>query len=72
MKLANSKDSELLKVVPIEHLPWSSISKMEEVMWIEETPLWMRPIITFLKDKTLPEDTEEAHKLRRRAAHYLP
>lgn len=39
-KLASSKDLELLRVVPIEHLSRSSISKGNEVMWIKGTPLW--------------------------------
>lgn len=40
-KLANSKDSELLKIVPIEHLSKPSIAGGEEVMWIEVTLSWM-------------------------------
>ncbi|XP_022853222.1 uncharacterized protein LOC111374726 [Olea europaea var. sylvestris] len=38
-KLASSKDSEPLKVVPIEHLSKPSTSGGEEVLWIEGTPL---------------------------------
>lgn len=38
-KLASSKDSELLKVVPIEHLSKPSTFEGEEVLWIEGTPL---------------------------------
>lgn len=36
LKLANGKDSELAKVVTIEHLSKSFISKGEQIMWIEE------------------------------------
>lgn len=39
-KLANSKDSELLTVVPIEHLLKPSIAT-QEVMSVEGTPTWM-------------------------------
>lgn len=39
-KLASSKDSELLKVVPIEHFPRLSISKGDEVR-IEGTAFYM-------------------------------
>ncbi|XP_022866582.1 uncharacterized protein LOC111386359 [Olea europaea var. sylvestris] len=53
-KLASSKDSELLKVVPIEHLSKPSISGGDEVLWIEGTPLWMQTIIAYLKDHSLP------------------
>ncbi|XP_022881099.1 uncharacterized protein LOC111398433 [Olea europaea var. sylvestris] len=70
-KLAASKDSELLKVVPIEHLLKPSISGGEEVLLIESTPLWMPPIIAYLKNQTLPASRSEARKLRRRAAHFV-
>lgn len=40
-KLASSKDSELLRVVSIEHLPRPFMAKGDEVMWIEGTHLWM-------------------------------
>ncbi|XP_022870105.1 uncharacterized protein LOC111389415 [Olea europaea var. sylvestris] len=70
-KLARKKDSELLKVVPIEQLSKPSIFGGEEVLWIEGTPLWMHPIIAYLKDQTLPASRSEARKLRRRAAHFI-
>ncbi|XP_022845288.1 uncharacterized protein LOC111368282 [Olea europaea var. sylvestris] len=50
-KLASSKDSELLTVVPIEHLLLPSI-EAPTVMWIAETPTWMQPIIAYLKDQS--------------------
>ncbi|XP_022852995.1 uncharacterized protein LOC111374548 [Olea europaea var. sylvestris] len=49
-KLASSKHSELLKIVLIEHLSKPSTFGGEEVLWIEGTPLWMQPIIAYLKD----------------------
>lgn len=64
-KLASSKYSELLTVVPIEHLPMPSISKNEEVVWIEDTLSLMGPIIVFLQNHILPSDEDEAQKLRR-------
>ncbi|XP_022864755.1 uncharacterized protein LOC111384672 [Olea europaea var. sylvestris] len=69
-KLVNSKDSELLAVVPIEHLFTPSIESLK-VMWVERTPTWMQPIITYLKDQVLPANKDEAYKLRRRSAHFL-
>lgn len=36
-KLVSNKDFELLTVVPIEHLLRPSISKEQEVMWVENT-----------------------------------
>lgn len=37
-KLASSRNSELLTLVPIEHLSRPSISKNKEVMWVEDAP----------------------------------
>ncbi|XP_022871364.1 uncharacterized protein LOC111390538 [Olea europaea var. sylvestris] len=70
-KLASRKDSELLKIVPIEHLSNPSIFGGEEVLWIEGTLLWMQPIIAYLKEQSLPASRSEARKLRRRVAHFV-
>lgn len=48
LKLASGKDLELLKAILIEHLPRPSISKGDEVMWIEGIPLWIQPIVIYL------------------------
>lgn len=39
MKLSSSKDSELLKVIPAEHLSRSSIYKGKELIWTERPHL---------------------------------
>ncbi|XP_022847633.1 uncharacterized protein LOC111370170 [Olea europaea var. sylvestris] len=70
-KLASSMNSELLNIVPIEHLSKPSTFEGEELLWIEGTPLWMQPIIAYLKEQTLPASRGEARKLRRRAAHFV-
>ncbi|XP_022881066.1 uncharacterized protein LOC111398385 [Olea europaea var. sylvestris] len=70
-KLANSRDSELLKIVPIELLPKPSISGGEEILRIEGNPLWMQPIVAYLKGQSLPTSKSEAKKLRRRTAHFV-
>ncbi|XP_022886722.1 uncharacterized protein LOC111402573 [Olea europaea var. sylvestris] len=70
-KLASSVNSELLNIVPIEHLSKPSTFEGEELLWIEGTPLWMHPIIAYLKEQTLPASRSEARKLRRRAAHFV-
>ncbi|XP_022894074.1 uncharacterized protein LOC111408560 [Olea europaea var. sylvestris] len=49
-KLASSKDSELLTVVPIEYLLLPSI-EAPTVMWVVGTPAWMQPIVAYLKDQ---------------------
>lgn len=70
-KLASSKDSELLKIVPVEHLAKPSTKRGEELMWIEGTPPWMQPILAYLKEQTLPENETEARRLRRRAVCFV-
>ncbi|XP_022877018.1 uncharacterized protein LOC111395264 [Olea europaea var. sylvestris] len=67
---ASSKDSELLAIVPIEHLLVPS-TEAPKVMWVGGTPTWMQPIIAYLKDQVLPTNKDEAYKLRRRSAHFL-
>lgn len=69
-KLASSKDYELLTVLPIEHLLGPSTSA-DLTMWVEGTPTWIRPLISYLKDQILPENKEEAYKLRRRSAYFI-
>lgn len=71
LKLASNKDFELLTMVPIEHFPRPSTSKGEELMWETDTSSWMKPIIAFLKDQTLPPDKEAIQKLKRRVAHIV-
>ncbi|XP_022872377.1 uncharacterized protein LOC111391392 [Olea europaea var. sylvestris] len=61
-KLASSKDSELLKIVPIERLSKPSISEGEELLWIESTPVGMQPIMAYLKDQPLPASRSEKGK----------
>ncbi|XP_022842145.1 uncharacterized protein LOC111365871 [Olea europaea var. sylvestris] len=69
-KLESSKDSELLTVVPIEHL-LIPLTKAPNVRWIAGTPTWMQPIVAYLKDQELPTDKHVAYKLRRRSAHFF-
>ncbi|XP_022892635.1 uncharacterized protein LOC111407412 [Olea europaea var. sylvestris] len=58
-KLASSMDLELLNIVPIEHLSKPCTFEGEELLWIEGTPLWMQPIIAYLKEQTLPASRGE-------------
>ena len=37
---------------------------------VEKTPSWMTPIIEYLKDGFLPEDSKESWKVRRRATKF--
>ncbi|KAL5583038.1 hypothetical protein UlMin_015480 [Ulmus minor] len=70
-RLATSLEERLLKTVPIEILEVPSIDKPEQVGSIVVRPCWMDPIISFLRDGTLPADKFEAHRLRFRSARYF-
>ncbi|XP_022850205.1 uncharacterized protein LOC111372209 [Olea europaea var. sylvestris] len=69
-KLASSKDSKLLPIVPIEYLLTPS-TEAPKVMSIERTPTWIQPIIAYLKDQVMPTNKDEAYKLRRSLGHFL-
>ena len=44
---------------------------LPEVQQLENRENWMTPIISYLKDRKLPEGKDEARKLRVRAARYV-
>ena len=71
-RLATSKDSDLLKIVPVEILDLPSVELKEEVaMPVSLGPNWMTPIIQYLLHAELPEDKVEAKRLKHRAARYV-
>ncbi|KAL5571300.1 hypothetical protein UlMin_020897 [Ulmus minor] len=70
-RLATGLEERLLKTVPIEILEAPSIDKPEQVGSIVVRPCWMDPIISFLRDGTLPSDKFEARHLRFRSARYF-
>jgi len=70
-RLATSLEEHLLKTVPIEILEAPSINKPEHVGSIVVHPCWMDPIISFLRDGTLPVDKFEARRLRFKSARYF-
>ncbi|KAL5572098.1 hypothetical protein UlMin_021695 [Ulmus minor] len=70
-RLATGLEERLLKTVPIEILEVRSIDKPEQVGSIVVRPCWMDPIISFLRDGTLPADKFEARRLRFRSARYF-
>lgn len=69
--MVSSKDSKLLKVVPIECLSKPYIFGGEKVMWIESAPSWIQSIISYLKDQSVPDSKKEARRLWRRAADFI-
>ena len=70
-RLATGLGEHLLKTGLIEVLESPSIDKPEQVGSIVARPCWMDPIISFLRDETLPEDKFEARCLRYRSARYF-
>ncbi|KAL5555466.1 hypothetical protein UlMin_037702 [Ulmus minor] len=70
-RLATGLEERLLKTVPIEILEVPSIDKPEQVGSIIVRPCWMDPIISFLRDGTLPVDKFEARRLRFRLPCYF-
>ncbi|KAL5556396.1 hypothetical protein UlMin_038632 [Ulmus minor] len=70
-RLAMGLEERLLKTVLIEVLESPSIDKPEQVGSIVACPCWMDPIISFLRDETLPEDKFEARRLRYRLAPFI-
>ena len=68
-KLALSKEGSTSTGLKMEVQERPSI---EEVLTfvIQSTSSWMTPIISFLQDGHLPQDVEEAKKVRKRAARF--
>ena len=69
-KLATSKDSELLRLVPVEIIPELSIAKRDLVEAIDLEPSWMDDIVIYLKEEKLSDDRELARRVRYHAEHY--
>ncbi|KAL2492241.1 Integrase catalytic domain-containing protein [Abeliophyllum distichum] len=70
LKLASSRDSDLIKAIPVEKLNQPSIdeSLAPTAMTISESPKWMKKIIAYLTNQVLSSDRQEAQKQCRRAA----
>ena len=48
----------------VESLEQPSIDRVEEVLQLTIEPSWMDPIVQYLTDRTNPEDSAEAKRLR--------
>ena len=70
-KLATSRDAELLCLVPIEIIPEPSIVKRDLVGAIDLESSWIDEIVVYLKEDKLPEDREQARRVKYHAEHYL-
>ena len=68
-KLASSEEGELSKNLAMEVQKHPSIEEAP-TLTIQNTNSWITPIISFLLDRHLPQDTDEARKMRKRATRF--
>ena len=68
-KLASSEEGEISTDLAMEVQKHPSIEKVP-TFTIQSANSWMTPIISFLQDEHLPQNTEEAKKIRKRAARF--
>nr|GEX43213.1 reverse transcriptase domain-containing protein [Tanacetum cinerariifolium] len=70
-KIASTSFAHLSKQVLVEVLKEKSIQEREMATIVEgERPTWMTLIIEYLRDETLPDNRNEARKLRIKAKQY--
>nr|GEW49296.1 reverse transcriptase domain-containing protein [Tanacetum cinerariifolium] len=70
-KIASTSFAHLSKQVLVEILKEKFIQEREMKTVVEEEgPTWMTPIIEYLRDETLPDNQNEASKLRIKAIQY--
>ncbi|XP_030958546.1 uncharacterized protein LOC115980437 [Quercus lobata] len=70
--LATSSTQPLPQVILVEDLyhPMMASTNSVRVHSIRAGPSWMDPLVQFLKHDTLPEDKNEADKIRRKASRF--
>ena len=72
-RLASMKDTDQLKIFPVETLDSPSIQTIrgpQTVNCATTKDSWMTPVIQYLKGEVLPEDERKAKLLRFKVAHY--
>ncbi|XP_024027041.1 uncharacterized protein LOC112093216 [Morus notabilis] len=69
-KLASLKDLDLVRVVPIEELERPTIDEAVEVLTIQAAGNWMTPLVRYLTNAELPNDRDEARRIRQE--YYWP
>ncbi|XP_071700152.1 uncharacterized protein [Rutidosis leptorrhynchoides] len=70
-KLASSVFSHFAKDVWVEVLSQKSTDVVQEAATVEEVETWMSPIVTYLKNGTLPVNGATVRKIRMKATMYM-
>ena len=70
--LASAVKAKNKRTVEVETLekPSIELQPTRQVLCVDLGPSWMDPIIAYLRDDQLPEDKNEAHKIRLKAAQF--
>src|SRR6266567_4025924 len=63
-----SADESLEKSDEVQYMPSIDVPEVQQV---DNRENWMTPIISYLKDGRLPEEKDEARKVRVRSARYV-
>ena len=70
-KLATASQEDLNRLTPVEHLSEPSVDlNNEEISSVMSEPSWMEPSWDYLMEGQLPNDSNEASKLRSRFARF--
>ncbi|XP_062100849.1 uncharacterized protein LOC133806775 [Humulus lupulus] len=70
-KLASSKDSDMLNIVPVEHLSAPNIHVDDSTLVIHAADTWMTPIIQYLDQGIFPTKKNESKKLQRQPTRFI-
>ena len=72
-RLASTTYAGLNGLIPVEFLQNPSINHEEnkEINLVNTIGSWIDPIISYLKDKKLPDHKDKARKIRLRSARYM-
>lgn len=70
--LATSSEQGLPQIIIVEDLlvPNNQNQTMVKVHHLRVSPSWINPLVSFLKDKVLPEDKGKVEKIRRNLPRY--
>ena len=69
-KLASPSPNGCPKNIHLEILlEWTIDAK--ELVWINRSKIWMEPLTSYLRDKTLLQDPKEADRIKKRSEWFL-